>query len=63
LAERERAVLKIRFGLVDGREHTLKEVGEQMGVGSERVRGIEAEALAKLRTPKLYNKIFSTSYN
>jgi RNA polymerase primary sigma factor len=62
LVQRERAVLKIRFGLIDGIEHTLKETSEQIGVSSERVRGIEAEALAKLRMTKLYSRIFGTRH-
>jgi RNA polymerase sigma factor (sigma-70 family) len=48
LTERERVILRGRFGL-DGREHTLVELGEQLGVSAERVRQVEQAALAKLR--------------
>ena len=51
LSPREARVLKLRFGLNDGRSHTLKEVGEKFGVTRERIRQIEAEALQRLRHP------------
>jgi RNA polymerase primary sigma factor len=51
LSERERAVLEMRFGLTDGRTHTLEEVGDAFSVTSERVRQIESKALRKLRYP------------
>lgn len=51
LNEREREVLELRFGLKDGREHTLEEVGNHFGVTRERIRQIEAKALRKLRHP------------
>lgn len=51
LAERERRVLELRFGLVDGRSRTLEEVGRDFGVTRERIRQIEAKALRKLRHP------------
>ena len=51
LTEREQEVLKLRFGLDDGRQRTLEEVGQQFNVTRERIRQIEAKALRKLRHP------------
>jgi len=51
LSEREREVLELRFGLKDGREHTLEEVSRYFDVTRERIRQIEAKALRKLRHP------------
>ncbi|MGD9030909.1 MAG: sigma-70 family RNA polymerase sigma factor [Anaerolineae bacterium] len=51
LSERERAVLEMRFGLNDGKAHTLEEVGQAFDVTRERVRQIESKALRKLRYP------------
>ncbi|RMH80734.1 MAG: sigma-70 family RNA polymerase sigma factor, partial [Actinomyces sp.] len=52
LSEREREVVRMRFGLDDGRPRTLEDVGRHFGVTRERVRQIEAKTLAKLRHPK-----------
>jgi RNA polymerase primary sigma factor len=57
LSPRERQVLKMRYGLSGGREHTLGEIADQLGVTSERVRQIESAALSKLRQPKLRHKL------
>ncbi len=51
LTERERKVIELRFGLADGRERTLEEVGSEFNVTRERIRQIEAKALRKLRHP------------
>jgi len=52
LTEREQKILKLRFGLEDGKSHTLEEVGQEFSVTRERIRQIEAKALAKLRKHK-----------
>jgi RNA polymerase primary sigma factor len=46
-------VLRLRFGLAEGREHTLAEVASRLGVSVERIRQIQVRALAKLNTPTL----------
>ena len=51
LTERERMVVRLRFGLDDGQVRTLEEVGKEFGVTRERVRQIESKTLAKLRQP------------
>ncbi|MBI3738108.1 MAG: sigma-70 family RNA polymerase sigma factor [Chloroflexi bacterium] len=51
LSERERQVLELRFGLMDGKDHTLEEVSRYFNVTRERIRQIEAKALRKLRHP------------
>ena len=57
LTEREQKVLKLRFGLVDGRARTLEEVGREFSVTRERIRQIEAKALRKLRHPSRSRKL------
>ena len=57
LTEREQKVLKLRFGLDDGRPRTLEEVGRQFNVTRERIRQIEAKALRKLRHPSRSKKL------
>ena len=59
LTEREQKILKLRFGLGDGRDHTLEEVGQQFNVTRERIRQIEAKALRKLRHPTRSRKLRS----
>ncbi len=57
LTEREQKILKLRFGLEDGKSHTLEEVGQEFMVTRERIRQIEAKALAKLRKHKDAKKL------
>lgn len=57
LTEREQKILKMRFGLEDGKNHTLEEVGQEFSVTRERIRQIEAKALAKLRKHKDAKKL------
>jgi RNA polymerase primary sigma factor len=57
LTEREQKILKLRFGLEDGKQHTLEEVGQEFSVTRERIRQIEAKALAKLRKHKDARKL------
>ncbi|HZU11642.1 MAG TPA: RNA polymerase sigma factor RpoD [Chloroflexota bacterium] len=57
LSERESAVLRLRFGLEDGRSRTLEEVGKEFNVTRERIRQIEAKALRKLRHPSRSRKL------
>ena len=57
LTEREQKVLKLRFGLDDGRARTLEEVGREFNVTRERIRQIEAKALRKLRHPSRSRKL------
>ena len=57
LAERERKVISLRFGLEDGHPRTLEEVGREFGVTRERIRQIESKTLAKLRHPSRSSKL------
>ena len=57
LSEREARVLRLRFGLVDGRTRTLEEIGREFKVTGERIRQIEAKALKKLREPSRSKKL------
>ncbi|MCD6506443.1 sigma-70 family RNA polymerase sigma factor [Candidatus Poribacteria bacterium] len=57
LTEREELVIRWRFGIGDGRKHTLREIGEYLNITRERVRQIEAQALNKLRHPSKRRKL------
>jgi len=57
LNEREREVVRLRFGLTDGQVRTLEEVGREFGVTRERIRQIESKTLAKLRHPTRSNRL------
>ena len=58
LSEREQKIIKMRFGLDNGKSHTLEEVGQEFAVTRERIRQIEAKALAKLRKHKDAKKLY-----
>ena len=57
LTPREQSVLRLRFGLDDGRSRTLEEVGKEFNVTRERIRQIEAKSLRKLRHPSRSKKL------
>ena len=57
LTDREQRVLKLRFGLEDGRQRTLEEVGREFNVTRERIRQIEAKAIRKLKNPNRSKKL------
>ncbi len=57
LTDREQKVLRLRFGMNDGRARTLEEVGKEFDVTRERIRQIEAKALRKLRHPSRSRKL------
>src|SRR5258705_2266061 len=57
LTPREEKIIKMRFGLEDGRQHTLEEVGQTFALTRERIRQIEANVLRKLRHPSCSRKL------
>jgi RNA polymerase primary sigma factor len=57
LTPREEKIIKMRFGLEDGRQHTLEEVGQTFALTRERIRQIEAKAFRKLRHPSRSHKL------
>ena len=59
LSPREEKIIRMRFGMEDGSEHTLEEVGREFSVTRERIRQIEAKALRKLRHPSRSEKLKS----
>lgn len=59
LPPREVYILKLRYGLMDGKVHTLREVGDKMGVSRERVRQVEAQALQRLRIPAIRRELLA----
>jgi len=60
LSQREAMVIAMRFGLAGNTDHTLEDVGKQLGVTRERVRQIEAKALNKLRRNKTLNSFWES---
>ena len=63
LTPREEKVLKLRFGIEDGRTRTLEEVGKEFNVTRERIRQIEAKALRKLRHPSRARMLKGFDFN
>ncbi|WP_349401805.1 RNA polymerase sigma factor RpoD [Candidatus Phytoplasma solani] len=63
LTDREEKVLKMRYGLINGKTHTLEEIGQLFGVTRERIRQIESKALRRLRTPAKQSKLKSLYQN
>ncbi len=59
LPPREVYILKLRYGLLDGKVYTLREVGDKMGVTRERVRQVEAQALRRLRNPAIRQQLLA----
>ena len=57
LSERERKIIELRFGFIDGRQHTLEEVGKEFNLTKERIRQLEASPLKKLRNPVRSEKL------
>ncbi|MBP5836130.1 RNA polymerase sigma factor RpoD [Candidatus Phytoplasma meliae] len=63
LTDREEQIIKMRYGLLDGKNHTLEEVGNLFGVTRERIRQIESKALRRLRAPAKQSKLKSLYHN
>ncbi|WP_425305781.1 RNA polymerase sigma factor RpoD ['Fragaria x ananassa' phyllody phytoplasma] len=63
LTDREEQIIKMRYGLLDGKTHTLEEVGNLFGVTRERIRQIESKALRRLRAPAKQSKLKSLYHN
>ncbi|MCK9293253.1 sigma-70 family RNA polymerase sigma factor, partial [archaeon] len=63
LTDREEKVLRLRYGLLDGKTYTLEEVGREFGVTRERIRQIEGKALRKLRQPSRKKKLKDFNLN
>ena len=62
LTDREEKVLRLRYGIGDGKPRTLEEVGKEFGVTRERIRQIEAKAIRKLRHPTRQKKLDDYRY-
>lgn len=63
LTKKEARILEFRFGIIDGKTHTLEEIGRAEGVTRERIRQIESKALKKLRTPKVLERLEEFYYD
>jgi RNA polymerase primary sigma factor len=59
LPPREAKILKLRFGLSNGKTHSLQEIGIKIGVSRERIRQIEAQAIDRLRQPEIQHQLRS----
>ena len=63
ISDREKRILMLRYGVTDGKKHTLKEVSDQIGVTPARIRRIEKEAIRKLNTSPKVKSIFGLEGN